>query len=164
MSDRAITRLVAGSALWLLLIALTGFIGGLASIEASSFYEQLVQPAWAPPPWLFGPVWSVLYVLMAISVSLIWHAGGLAQYPLAYGMFTLQLFLNGLWSWLFFAWALGGLAFVEILLLWAAIVVTAKLFWRVRRLAALLLMPYLFWVGFAGILNLRLNQLNPGLL
>lgn len=164
MFKRPIAGVVAGWAFWLLLIVMTGLIGGLASMEASSFYEQLVQPAWAPAPWLFGPVWSVLYLMMAIAVSLIWHTGGLAQHPLAYAMFTLQLILNGLWSWLFFAWTLGALAFAEILLLWAAILFTAKLFWGVRRLAALLLMPYLFWVGFAAILNLRLFQLNPGLL
>lgn len=155
---------IAGWAGWFLLTALTALVGGIASINAAAFYEQLVQPLWAPPSWLFGPVWSVLYLLMATSVSLVWGAGGFARYRVELGLFVLQLVLNGLWSWLFFAWGMGGVAFIDILLLWITILGTAVLFWRVRPLAGFLLTPYLLWVTFAGALNFTLWQLNPAML
>ena len=135
-----------------------------ASIEAGAFYGQLSQPAWSPPGWLFGPVWTTLFTLMGIAAWLVWRSGGFAaqRWPLA--MFAVQLALNALWSWLFFAWKLGGLAFVEVLLLWLGIAATLALFWRVNRLAAVLLLPYLLWVSFAAVLNFTLWQLNPELL
>lgn len=164
MTERSVQQAMAGWVGWFMLTALTASVGGIASINASEFYEQLIQPPWAPPPWLFGPAWSVLYLLMALSVCLVWKAGTLARYPLEFGLFTCQLVLNGLWSWLFFSWGLGGFALVEIVLLFATILITARLFWRVRPAAGLLLVPYLCWVGFAGLLNLNLWLLNPSML
>ncbi len=149
---------------WFLLTLITALAGGLASADAGAFYAQLARPLWAPPAWLFGPVWSVLYLCMALSVSLVWTAGGFAAHRAALALFVLQLGLNGLWSWLFFAGHLGGAAFIDIVLLWLCIVGTIVLFWRVRPVAAYLLAPYLLWVSFAGALNLTLWQLNPGLL
>jgi benzodiazapine receptor len=135
-------------------------IGASGSIEADAFYDQLVQPAWAPPPGLFGPVWTLLYVLMAIAAWLVWRAEGLRTARMALGLFLVQLALNSLWSWLFFVWNLGGMAFVEVVLLWILIVVTLVAFWRVRPLAGVLLAPYLMWVSFAAALNYALWQLN----
>lgn len=149
---------------WCLLTFLTALLGGIASANAGDFYAQLVQPAWAPPAWLFGPVWSVLYLLMALSAILVWNAGSFVRYRIELGMFLVQLALNGLWSWLFFAWGLGGIAFAEIVLLWVAIVATVILFWRVRPLAGWLLAPYLIWVSFAAALNFTLWQNNAALL
>ncbi|MEM9623777.1 MAG: TspO/MBR family protein, partial [Pseudomonadota bacterium] len=138
--------------------------GSVASINAQSFYAALTQPSWAPPPWLFGPVWTALFTMMAVSVVLVWRKGGWQQRSLELSLFIVQLVLNGLWSWLFFAWNLGGLAFFELGVLWFAIAITIVLFWRVRAIAGILLVPYLLWVTFAGVLNLTLWQLNPDLL
>ena len=146
---------------WLTVSFAVSAIGASASIGARSFYGQLTQPAWAPPGWVFGPVWTTLFAMMGIAAWLVWRSGGFAvqRWPLA--VFGVQLALNALWSWLFFAWNLGGLAFLEVLLLWLSIAATLTLFWRVRRLAGLLLMPYLLWVSFAAVLNFSLWRLNP---
>ena len=154
----------AGYAGWLLLTGFTAYLGGLASIQAAAFYGELVQPVWSPPAWLFGPVWTVLYLMMAIAAILVWRQGGFTAHRLALMLFIVQLILNGLWSWLFFAWQLGGVALLDIALLWIAIVATAVAFWRVRPLAGALLIPYLVWVSFAAVLNFTLWQLNPELL
>lgn len=151
---------------WVLLAFAAAAVGGVASASAGTFYKELVRPSWAPPGWMFGPVWSVLYVLMGISAWLVWRVRGFADAmsKSALLVFVLQLAANALWTWLFFAWRQGGLAFAEILVLWALIAATIGLFWRVSRLAAALLFPYLAWVSFASALTLSLWRLNPGLL
>lgn len=149
---------------WLMITFSAAAVGGFASASAGDFYRDLVRPAWAPPGWLFGPVWSVLYALMGISAWLVWRARGFAGARRALHVFILQLAVNALWTWLFFVWRMGGLAFAEILLLWLLIVVTVGMFWRVDRMAAVLLMPYLAWVSFASALTLATWRLNPGLL
>jgi translocator protein len=153
-----------GLGLWLFATLLTGGIGAFASVNAASFYRQLTQPVWAPPAWLFGPVWSVLYVLMAISAWLVWKKHRFHGAATALGLFASQLIFNALWTWLFFAWKLGAVALVEIGVLWLLIACTTLLFWRLHRLAAVLLMPYLAWVSFAAALNFSLWRLNPTLL
>ncbi|HEY5646241.1 MAG TPA: TspO/MBR family protein [Pseudomonadales bacterium] len=147
---------------WLLLTFVASAVGAIASVEAQSFYAQLLQPAWAPPPGVFGPVWTTLYALMAVAAWLVWRSGGFASNRTALGLYLAQLALNGLWSWLFFAWRLGALAFAEVILLWVLIAATLIAFWRVRPLAGVLLLPYLLWVSFAALLNYVLWQLNPG--
>lgn len=149
---------------WLILSFTAAAVGALASIQANSFYSQLAQPDWAPPPGIFGPVWSVLYALMGIAAWLVWRCGGFRGNRQALTLFLLQLVINALWSWLFFAWHQGGLALADVLLLWMLIMATLVSFWRARPLAGVLLIPYLLWVGFASILNLSLWQLNPQLL
>jgi tryptophan-rich sensory protein len=139
-------------------------IGAVASIQAKSFYSQLLQPNWAPPPEVFGPVWTVLYILMAIAAWLIWRTGGFRANRHALTLFMLQLAFNALWSWLFFAWHLGALALADVLVLWILIVLTLIAFWRGRPLAGALLIPYLLWVSFATALNFSLWQLNPEVL
>jgi len=146
---------------WLVLTFAASAIGALASVQAAEFYGQLQQPAWAPPPGVFGPVWSLLYALMAISGWLVWGTGGVRANRFAFGLFFAQLALNALWSWLFFAWRLGAVAFAEIILLWLLIIATLIAFWRVRPVAGLLLAPYLIWVSFAAALNFALWRLNP---
>jgi len=163
VSDSKI-RLTLGLIGWLIVSFAASAIGALASIQAKSFYSQLAQPAWAPPPFLFGPVWTVLYALMAIAAWLVWRSGGLYTNRIALSFFLVQLALNALWSWLFFAWQRGALAFVDIVLLWVLIIVTLVSFWRVRPLAGALLIPYLLWVSFASALNYSLWQLNPQIL
>lgn len=154
-------RDIIGLIAWLLVAYAASALGAIASVDAGAFYGQLVQPAWAPPAWLFGPVWTILYTMMGISAWLVWRLGA---NQLAFGLFFGQLALNGLWSWLFFSWRLGAVAFVEILLLWALILATLIAFARVRPLAGYLLAPYLLWVSFAAVLNLVLWQQNPSML
>ena len=149
---------------WLLLCFAVSGIGAFASIQAESFYQQLTQPAWAPPAWVFGPVWTTLYAMMAVSAWLVWRINGFRAQSVALTLFLIQLALNCLWSWLFFAWHLGSLSFIDIILLWIFIVLTLLAFWRVHLLAGLLLIPYLAWVSFAALLNYTIWQLNPQIL
>jgi len=153
-----------GLAGWLLLAFSAAALGSVASVNAGSFYQQLARPIWAPAPSVFGPVWSVLYLLMGIAAWLVWRERGFAYARTALSLFFVQLVANALWSWLFFAWRQGALAFAEILLLWALILATMIAFWRIRPLAGLLLTPYLVWVSFAAVLTFVLWQLNPSLL
>ena len=157
-------RLSLGLVGWFIVSFAASAVGAVASIQAKSFYGQLVQPEWAPPSYVFGPVWTVLYALMAIAAWLVWRSGGFHTNRVALSLFMVQLALNALWSWLFFAWQRGALAFVDIVLLWLLIVVTLVSFWRVRPLAGALLIPYLLWVSFASALNYSLWQLNPQVL
>lgn len=150
--------------LWLCATIATGGIGAIASVNAASFYGQLLQPAWAPPAWLFGPVWSVLYVLMGVSAWLVWRAHRFSGATAALGLFATQLVANALWTWLFFVWKIGALALADIAVLWLLIASTIFLFWRLHRFAAVLLVPYLVWVSFAVALNLSLWRLNPAVL
>jgi translocator protein len=164
MSQLSIPRQALGLALWLCVAIATGGIGAIASVNAASFYGQLTQPAWAPPAWLFGPVWSVLYVLMGVSAWLVWRAHRFKGASAALALFALQLLANALWTWLFFAWQMGAVALGEIAILWLLIASTIFLFSRLQRLAAVLLVPYLAWVTFAAALNLSLWRLNPAVL
>lgn len=149
---------------WLIASFAASAIGAVASIQAKSFYGELVQPSWAPPASVFGPVWTLLYAMMAIAAWLVWRSGGFRNNRIALSLFGVQLALNALWSWLFFAWHLGALAFADILLLWFFIAATTVSFWRVRPLAGALLVPYLLWVSFAAVLNYFMWQLNPQIL
>jgi tryptophan-rich sensory protein len=152
---------ILGLIVWLFLCFLAAAAGSAASLQAAPFYTQLARPEWSPPPMLFGPVWTILYILMAFAAWLIWRIEGFWAARTALSLFLIQLVLNGLWSWLFFAWRLGGLAFAEILVLWAFILATLIAFWRIRPLAGALLIPYLLWVSFASALNYTLWKLNP---
>lgn len=164
MTSQSKQRQILGLIGWLVVTFSASAVGAVASIQAKSFYSQLVQPSWAPPPWIFGPVWTILYALMAISAWLVWRSGGFRTNRIALSLFMVQLLLNALWSWLFFAWHRGALAFADTVLLWAILVATLFLFWRVRLLAGTLLIPYLFWISFASVLNYSLWKLNPLLL
>jgi benzodiazapine receptor len=138
-------------------------IGSVASIRAAEFYKELSRPSWAPPANLFGPVWTFLYCCMGIASWLVWRENS-GHRTKALAVYLVQLALNALWSWLFFAWREGRWAFVEVVVLWAAILLTIVLFWRVRRIAAVLLVPYFLWVSFAACLTYAVWKLNPGLL
>jgi translocator protein len=153
-----------GLAGWLLASFITAGVGGLASVNAAGSYGQLQQPGWAPPAWLFGPVWSVLFVLMAVSAWLVWRRHGFRGAGMALKLYVAQLGVNALWTWLFFAWRMGLPALLDIAVLWVLIFATIVGFWRLHRLAAVLLLPYLGWVSFAAALNFALLRLNPAAL
>ena len=139
-------------------------LGAVASIEAKTFYASLNQPEWAPPAGVFGPVWTALYVLMSISIWLVWRKQPWQNIRVTLTVYILQLAFNALWSWLFFAWHLGHWAFMNIVLLWSLIVIMIYTFWRIKPIAAVLQIPYLLWVTFAAILNFSVWQANPILL
>ena len=147
--------------------ALAGFVGlclavgGIAGFATSQsvvdWYPTLNKPAWTPPGWLFGPVWTLLYVMMAVAAWLVWRAGDARQ---ALGIFALQLALNMAWSFLFFGAKSPISGLVCIVLLWAAILATIVAFRRKSSVAAALMLPYLAWVSFATALNGAIVALN----
>jgi tryptophan-rich sensory protein len=163
-SDDAGWSRTLGFIAWLVTVALAAGLATIASMDAPGFYAQLVKPQWAPPAAIFGPVWMVLYLLMALSAWLVWRSRGFAGAPLALGLFLVQLAVNALWSWLFFAWRTGLWAFVDIVLLLVLVAATTVAFWRIRPLAGALLLPYLAWVAYALALNYQVWRLNPDLL
>lgn len=146
---------------WLGLVFVAAAVGGFASISAASFYHQLDKPTWAPPASAFGPVWSVLYVLMGVSAWLVWREQGNKPIARALSLFVAQLIANALWTWLFFAWRLGAASLADIVLLLVLIVLTVTAFFRITRTAALLMCPYLAWVCLATALTWSVWQRNP---
>ena len=137
-------------------------IGGTATSRAvRDWYPTLVKPAWNPPAWLFGPVWTVLYLAMAVAAWLVWRRAGWAGARLALTLFMVQLTLNAAWSIIFFGLRNPGAAVVEVMVLWAAILGTLVLFWQVSVPAGILFIPYLAWVSFATVLNFAIWRLNP---
>ena len=136
-------------------------IGSLATRRAPEFYGSLSQPAWAPPASVFGPVWTLLFLLMAIAAWLVWRERGIAAARIPLALFAVQLVFNALWSWIFFAWQHGLGAQLEILVLLALIIATTFAFWRVRPLAGVLMLPYLLWVAYATALTFALVAGNP---
>jgi len=160
MMHSAAMKQALGLAGWLVACFVTAGIGAIASASAGLFYGELSQPSWAPPAWLFGPVWSVLYVFMGIAAWLVWREHGFRGAATALKLFVAQLFANALWTWIFFVWHQGALSLAEIVALWLLIASTILAFWRLHRLAALLLVPYLAWVSFAAFLNWEIVRLN----
>lgn len=122
------------------------------------WYEGLSKPAWTPPNWLFGPAWTVLYVVMAVAAWLVWRRIGLATFPM--GLFFVQLLLNVEWSAVFFRSHAPGWAFLEIVVLWCAILLTAIAFGKTAPIAGWLMVPYLAWVSYAAALNFAIWRLN----
>jgi translocator protein len=135
---------------------------GSAFTEPSipEWYASLIKPSFTPPSWLFGPVWSVLYLAMAIAGWLVWLRHGKLAVTLPLALFGGQLVLNALWSILFFGLQTPGAALVEILTLWAAIFATLLSFWKISTIAGWLFVPYLAWVSFATILNFEIWRFN----
>ena len=134
--------------------------GSTVRTEVGEWYEGLNKPGFTPPNWLFGPVWTVLYLAMAVAAWLVWRRGGFGAHKWALGLFILQLVLNAAWSPVFFGMHRIGAALVVIILLWAAILATMVAFFRVAALAGWLFVPYHAWVTFATILNFALWRLN----
>ena len=137
-------------------------LGGMAtSTGPDSWYAHLNKPGWNPPGWVFGPVWSALYLAMAVAAWLVYRkAGSIRAAAVPLGLFAVQLALNTLWSFVFFAWESPGWAFVEILVLWVAILATMIAFFRWSKIGGSLMIPYLAWVSFASFLTWTIWQLN----
>ena len=134
-------------------------IGSLLTTQGlRPWYANLKKPSWTPPNWLFGPVWTILFIAMAIAAWLVWRRVGLTAAPMQ--LFLLQLLLNVAWSALFFRLRSPGLAFADIVMLWFAILATSIEFWRAVPAAGWLLLPYLIWVSYATALNYSIWRLN----
>lgn len=131
-----------------------------AQFMPGAWYAGLRKPAWNPPNWIFGPVWTALYAMMAVAAWLVWRRVGWRVGARPLGTFLVQLILNAIWSAIFFGLQRPAFAFAEIVLLWVAILATVLGFRRVSPVAAWLLVPYLAWVSFAAVLNFSLWRLN----
>ena len=146
---------------WLgICFAVAGAGGWLTANEIDGWYQTLRRPTIAPPNGVFGPVWTLLYALMAVAAWQVWQAEPSGMRTTGVALFLVQLALNLAWSWIFFHRHAVGEAVVEIVLLWAAIAATTVLFGRVAPLAAWLMAPYLAWVSFAAVLNVAFWRLN----
>ena len=146
--------------LLLLVFAVAGIGGWLTSLGMPEWYASLRKPGWQPPSWLFGPVWTALYVAMAVAAWLVWREAGIEGAGAALALWGVQLLLNLAWSGLFFALRSPGWALVEIAVLWLAILATTVLFFRHSAWAGALMVPYLAWVTFASALNTAIVRLN----
>jgi len=158
MGIKDISRLV----LAIFVCQLAGVVGSVFTRPAiSSWYATLRKPTFTPPNWLFAPVWTMLFLLMGISAYLIWREGlANREVKIALVIFGTQLVLNTLWSFFFFKLQSPLYGFVEIVILWFAILFTIIYFFKVSRAASFLLLPYVFWVSFAAILNFYIWRLN----
>lgn len=141
---------------FLLAVALTAMTG--ARFLPGEWYAALAKPDWTPPNWLFGPVWSVLYLMIAVAGWRVWSKAGFAP---VFWVWVVQLLLNLAWSWIMFSRHEIGLAFLDLSALWLSIVGFIVLAWSVDRTAAWLFVPYLVWVSYAGALNFALWRMNP---
>lgn len=147
-----------GLAGWVLLCFAAASMGAL--FPPGEWYSALKKPSWNPPAWIFGPVWTSLYIMMGIAAWSVWKQGGVAAQRLPLTVFMVQLALNAAWTPLFFGLHWIGAAFAEMIVLWLAIAATIALFRPVNRAAAWLLVPYHAWVSFAAALNFTLWRLN----
>ncbi|MFP4070426.1 MAG: TspO/MBR family protein [Desulfovibrionales bacterium] len=137
------------------LVALFG-----SQFQPDAWYRSLDLPAWQPPGWVFAPVWTVLYLFIALSGWMVWKERG-RKARIALGFWGVQLLINGLWSWIFFGLHRPGLALADIVLLLITLALTLVMFWRISRPATLLLVPYFLWVAYAATLNLAIWRMNP---
>ncbi len=149
-------------AVWIVISFIPGVLGQLATGPAvPDWYATINRPPMAPPNWIFGPVWTLLYISMGVAAGLVWNRGiGDNRVKFAITVFVIQLALNGLWSFIFFSWHLLHVAFIEIVILWVFILFTIIKFYALSKPAGLLLVPYLLWVSFASVLNFNFWWLN----
>lgn len=146
---------------WLVLcFAVAGVSSLFSAPSIPTWYAGLVKPALNPPNWIFAPVWTILYALMAVAAWLVWKTRPSTCRPTGLRLFGVQLWFNALWSWIFFSRHQIPTALVDIVALWIAIVLTIRQFRRMSRTAAWLMVPYLAWVTFATYLNFAIWRLN----
>jgi translocator protein len=139
-----------------------GAIGSVATVTGiNSWYAELIKPSFNPPNWIFGPVWTTLYIVMGVALYLIWQQGlGKSFVKNSFILFVVQLVLNAAWSIAFFGMQNTGLALLVIALLWVSILILIIRFYKINKLASYLLIPYILWVSFASVLNFSIWQLN----
>lgn len=148
---------------WVLFCFAAAAIGGSATAgSVTSWYPTIAKPPWTPPSWLFGPVWTALYVMMAVAAWLVWRKAGWGEGSKELGLFVFQLILNAVWSILFFGMRNPLAGLIDIVVLWVAIGLTVVVFARISKGAAALMVPYFLWVSFATALNFAIWRLNQG--
>ncbi len=152
-------------AMLVLFVGICLAVGGFGAIFTSGpvrdWYPMIHKPSWNPPSWIFGPVWTVLYLMMGTAAWLVWRRRNTADINSALILFTVQLILNAAWSPLFFGLKNPLAGLLDILPLWAAILTTLIFFWRISPAAGGLMVPYWLWVSFATALNFALWKMNP---
>lgn len=153
-------RALVGLAVFALAVFAVALIGTLSSTTTTQEYMQLEQPTWAPPSWVFGPVWTALYAIMAVAGWNVWRLRGWRGAGGALTLYAVQLALNAAWTPLFFAAGLRGIAMINIAALLVVLTATTIAFFRISRLSGVLLVPYWLWVAFASALNFAVWQLN----
>lgn len=157
---RARSKSVIALAISVAAVVVASTLGGLASATSAQDYARLAQPSWAPPSWVFGPVWTLLYTMMAVAAWLVWRSGPWPQTRPALIAYAVQLVLNAAWTPLFFGLGWRGIAFAELSVLTVVLIGTVVLFFRRSVAAGWLLIPYLAWTTFALSLNFAVWQLN----
>jgi len=136
-------------------------IGGwFTSMSVGTWYQNIAKPSFTPPSWVFGPVWTTLYALMAIAAWLVWDRVGFAVGAVALTLYAVQLVLNVAWSGLFFGLRSPALGTLCVIILWIAILATLIAFWRIHPVAGILLVPYILWVSYASVLTYSVWRLN----
>lgn len=159
--SRRLAHDILGLAVSLAICFAAAGVGGYwTSLGLAGWYPSLRKPAWTPPNWVFGPVWTLLYLAMAAAAWRVWRRAGLRGGRIPLALFVLQLALNAAWTGIFFALRAPWAAFVEVVLFWLAILLTLWAFWRVDRAAGVLIVPYLGWVSFAAALNFAIAMAN----
>jgi tryptophan-rich sensory protein len=160
-SPKSIGALVIGLAAWIGVCFLAAAVGSLATTSSvNGWFATINKPTWNPPNWIFGPVWTTLFLMMGVAAWLVWKKSGFKNAKFELGWFLFHLLLNVLWSVLFFGMQQMGMACIEIVVLWLSIAATIFLFHRHSKMAAGLLVPYLMWVSFATFLNYTIWRLN----
>lgn len=153
----------AGLVVFIIVCLGAGGLGAIATTpEIEGWYKGIEKPAWNPPDAVFGPVWTTLFVMMAVAAWMVWKADGFKAAAVPLSLFAVQLLLNVAWSWIFFGMHQPGWALFEIVILWLAIAATTVAFFRRSKLAGVLMLPYLAWVSFASVLNFAIWRLNLG--
>ncbi len=158
MIHTGVIKSIIALIVFIVIVGAAAWVG--SNFEPGQWYTTINKPSWTPPGIVFGPVWTILYILMAVSAWLVWMKVGFDRAAIALTLFVIQLAFNAIWSVLFFGLHLIGLALIDIILLWLAVMATTIAFWRHRRLAGLLMLPYMAWVSFAVILYINIWRLN----
>jgi tryptophan-rich sensory protein len=158
MISRDKTKDLLGLAFWLILTFGVAYLS--SQFEPGEWYRTISKPSWTPPGWIFGPVWSLLYLSMGVSAWLVWRkrTGEAVRLPLS--IYLVQLIVNGLWSWFFFGRQMIGVALLDLVILVLVVSINLVLFMRIDRRAGVLLIPYLIWICFAAALNFQIWRLN----
>jgi tryptophan-rich sensory protein len=149
---------------WIMGTSLAAISGAVTAKESGAFYAMMQKPSWAPPAWLFGPAWTLLYILMGTAAWRVWRDAGFRGAKVELACYALQLALNMAWSYFFFVRRTGLGATIEVVCLWLSVAVTLVLFWRRDQIAGVLFVPYLAWVTFATALTVSVWRRNPTLL
>jgi len=149
---------------WIVGTSFAAISGAVTAKSANEFYSRLQKPRWAPPGWLFGPAWTILYILMGTAAWRVWREEGFGGAQVELSWYAVQLVFNMAYSYFFFVRRTGLVSTIEVVCLWLSVAITLVLFWRRDVIAGVLFVPYLVWVTFAATLTVSVWRRNPTLL